>query len=153
MIKLVILQWFQYESRYLLETFSICLSYVCAKLTTKFLLLLNQPASNSPFWPKFWTALATAFVGIFFRKNFWRGSGPIPVGHWKEFWISWKKRRFQIFQKPVCPYWSSSWLIHSLSDQGSALRGAISSISFWWSIIWIHCFKELGLIVVRITGF
>ena len=32
--------------------------------------LLNQPASHSPFRPKLWTALATAFVGIFFEKNF-----------------------------------------------------------------------------------
>ena len=76
----------------------IC-SHVCAKLTTKFLLLLNQPAINRPFHPKFWKALVTVFVGIFFRKNFWWGSRPIPVTHWKEFWISWKKWRFQIFQK------------------------------------------------------
>ena len=25
---------------------------------------------NGPFWPKFWMALATLFVGIFFQKNF-----------------------------------------------------------------------------------
>ena len=72
-------------------------------MTKKILPLLNQPASHSPFRPKLWTALATAFVGIFFRKKFWWGSGPIPVGHWKEFWISWKKRRFQIFQKLAGP--------------------------------------------------
>ena len=96
-------QWFKYESSYWAEIFRRCSSSVCAKLTKKFLPLLNQPASHGPFWPKLWTALATAFVGIFFRKKFWWGSGPIPVGHWKEFWISWKKRRFQIFQKLAGP--------------------------------------------------
>ena len=96
-------QWFKYESSYWAEIFRRCSSSVCAKLTKKFLPLLNQPASHGPFRPKLWTALATAFVGIFFRKKFWWGSGPIPVGHWKEFWISWKKRRFQIFQKLAGP--------------------------------------------------
>ena len=101
MIKLVILQWFRYESRYLLETFSICSSHVCAKLTTKFLLLLNQPASNGPFRPKLWMALATVFVGIFWKK-FWSGSRPIPVANWKEFWIYWKKKWcFLIFFLPA----------------------------------------------------
>ena len=96
-------QWIKYESSNLLEIFSVCLSSVCAKLTQKFLPLLNQPASNGPFRPKLWTALATVFVGIFFRKKFWWGSRPIPVAHWKEFWISWKKWRFQIFQKLAGP--------------------------------------------------
>ena len=102
--------------RYLSEIFTICLSHVCANLMKKFLPLLNGPARNGPFLPKVWTALATVFVGIFFRKKFWLGSRPIPVAHWKEFWISWKKWRFQIFQKLVCPYWSSSWFnmtVHS----------------------------------------
>ena len=52
--------------RYLLEIFSICSSPDCAKLTKKFRPLLNQPASHGPFWPKFWTALETMFVEIFF---------------------------------------------------------------------------------------
>ena len=99
--------------RYLSEIFTICLSHVCANLMKKFLPLLNQPARNGPFLPKFWTALATVIVGIFFRKKFWWGFRPISVAYQKEFWISWKKRCFQIFQKPVCPYWSSSWLMLS----------------------------------------
>ena len=36
----------------------------------KFLPLLNRPARNGPFLPKFRTALATVIVGIFFEKNF-----------------------------------------------------------------------------------
>ena len=36
----------------------------------KFWPLLNPPAGNGPFLPKFWTALATVIVGILFGKNF-----------------------------------------------------------------------------------
>ena len=60
-------------------------------------------ALNGPFLPKFWTALATVIVGIFFRKKFWWDFRPLSVAYQKEFWISWKKRRFQIFQKPSSP--------------------------------------------------
>ena len=56
--------------RYLSEIFTICLSHVCANLMKKFLLLLNRPARNGPFLPKFWTGLATVIVGIFFRQKF-----------------------------------------------------------------------------------
>ena len=93
--------------RYLSEIFTICSSHVCANLMKKFLPLLNQPARNGPFLPKFWTALATVIVGIFFRKKFWWGFRPISVAYQKEFWISWKKRRFQIFQKPSSPGFQS----------------------------------------------
>ena len=55
--------------RYLSEIFTICLSYVCANLMKKYLPLLNRPARNGPFLPKFWTALATVIVGIFFPKK------------------------------------------------------------------------------------
>ena len=86
----------------------------------KFLPLLNKPARNGPFLPKFWTALATVIVGIFFRKNFWWGFRPISVAYQKEFWISWKKRRFQIFQKPSSPgfqsflnYTTVGWLFNN----------------------------------------
>ena len=93
--------------RYLSEIFTICSSHVCANLMKKFLPLLNRPAHNGPFLPKFWTALATVIVGIFFRKKFWWGLRPISVAYQKEFWISWKKRRFQIFQKPSSPGFQS----------------------------------------------
>ena len=56
--------------RYLSEIFTICSSHVCANLMKKFWPLLNPPARNGPFLPKFWTALATVIVGIFFEKNF-----------------------------------------------------------------------------------
>ena len=99
----VIWQLLKYKSRYLSEIFTICSSHDCANLMKKFLPLLNQPARNGPFLPKFWTALATVIVGIFFRKKFWWGLRPISVAYQKEFWISWKKWRFQIFQKPSSP--------------------------------------------------
>ena len=108
-----ILLSFLFESSYLLEIFSISSSGDSAKLTSKFWPLLNQPARHGPFRPKLWTALATVFVGIFFRKKFWWGSRPIPVAHWKEFWISWKKWRFQIFQKLAGP---SNNEVHDLSN-------------------------------------
>jgi len=89
--------------RYLSEIFTICSSYVCANLMKNFLPLLNRSARSGPFLPNFWTALATVIVGIFFQKKFWWGFRPISVAYQKEFWISWKKRRFQIFQKPSSP--------------------------------------------------
>ena len=98
-------QLLRHQSRYLLEIFSICSSHVNAKLTKKILPLLNQPASNSQFGPKFWMALATIFVRIFFGKNFWWGSRPILVTHWKEFWISWKKWPFTIFRTSCASRW------------------------------------------------
>ena len=73
----------------------------------KGMLLLPARCGSGPFLPKFWTALATVIVGIFFRKKFWWGFRPISVAYQKEFWISWKKRRFQIFQKPSSPGFQS----------------------------------------------
>ena len=35
----------------------------------KFWLLLNQPASHGPFWPKLWMPLATIFVEIFEKEK------------------------------------------------------------------------------------
>ena len=104
MIKSVILQLFQYESRYLLEIFSICSSHVCAKLTTKFLLLLNQPASNGPFRPKLWTALATVFVEIFFRKIFW-----LPMR--RNFEYLEKNGVFKFFKSLHLQVFRASWTI------------------------------------------
>ena len=75
----------------------MCSSQVCAKLAQKFWSLLNQPASHGPFRPKLWTSLATVFVDIFWKEKNWVGFRPFPMTHWKEFLISWKKRRFEIF--------------------------------------------------------
>ena len=83
--------------------FSICSSYICAKLTWKFQPLLNQPASYGPFWPKLWRPLATLFVEIFWKEKNWGGFRPFPVTHWKEIWKYWKKWRFEIFQTLGCP--------------------------------------------------
>ena len=100
--------------RYLLEIFSVCSSPVCAKLTKKFRPLLNQPASHGPFWPKLWTSLATVLVDIFWKEKNWVGFRPFPMTHWKEFLISWKKRRFEIF-------WSSWKSTLTLSTDYSTL--------------------------------
>ena len=68
---LVIFELLKSGLRYISEIFTTCLSHVCANLMKKILPLLNWPARNGPFLPKFWTALATVVVGIFFRKKFW----------------------------------------------------------------------------------
>ena len=60
--------------------------------------LVNQPASHGPFWPKLWMPLATIFVEIFQKEKKWWGSGPIGVTSWKDFSISLKKWRFEIFR-------------------------------------------------------
>ena len=133
-----ILQWFRYESRYLLETFSICSSHVCAKLTTKFLLLLNQPASNGPFWPKFWTALATAFVDIFGICYHQKLPFLFQNDHRNEFL---RKRKTQNF-------WPLKWDLNLCSSAFKQKRSwgtyqlnhlSYSDIMF---INWILCFKK-----------
>ena len=43
-------------------------------------------------------------VEIFWKGKNWGGFRPFPVTHWKEIWISWKKRRFEIFQTLSCPF-------------------------------------------------
>ena len=102
--KPVILLSFLYESRYLPEIFRVCSSHVSAKLRKMFWPFLNQPASYGPYRPKLWWPLATAIFEIFWNGKNWGGFRPFPVTHWKEIWISWKKRRFEIFQTLGCPY-------------------------------------------------
>ena len=63
----------------------------------------NQPASYSQFRPKLWTPLGTVFVEIFWKEKNCGVFRPFPVTHWKEFWISWKKWRFEIFWLVVGP--------------------------------------------------
>ena len=57
-----------------------------------------RPASHGPFQPKLWMPLATIFVEIFQKEKKWWGSGPIGVTSWKDFSISLKKWRFEIFR-------------------------------------------------------
>ena len=47
---------------------------------------------------KLCTPLATIFVEKKFWKKFWCGFRPIRVTPWREFLISWKKWRFEIFR-------------------------------------------------------
>ena len=99
-----------------------------------FFLLLNWPACNGPFLPKFWTALATVIVGIFFRKKFWWGFRPISVAYQKEFWISWKKRRFQIFQKPSSPGFQC-FLVDNMHCKCFGCKFYISFVYPWTSLL------------------
>ena len=89
----------KYESRYLLEIFSICSSHVNAKLTKKILPLLNQAASHSRYRPKLWRALGTLFVETFYR-----------VGH------SESKRPFGQANHPLLTLKSSNSFIRALSQ-------------------------------------
>ena len=98
----------RHQSRYLLEIFSICSSHVSARLTEKFLPLLNLNASHSRFRPKLRTALVTVFVEIFKKEKNWDVFRPIPVAHLEEFWISWKKWFFKIFQRSLESRWNFS---------------------------------------------
>ena len=60
--------------------------------------------------PKLKTPLATIFVKKNCWKKFWWGSRPNWVTPWKEFVISWKKWRFEIFRtSQVSSYLSPLW--------------------------------------------
>ena len=133
--------------RYLSEIFTICLSHVCANLMKNFLPLLNRPARNGPFLPKLWTALATVIVRIFFRKKFWWGFRPISVAYQKEFWISWKKQRFQIFQKPSSPGFQSfldNVIPKIISESRYWIFRLYKEVSFAWYSYLEGCQKSQG---------
>ena len=59
--------------------------------------------------PKLKTPLATIFVEKKIWKKFWWGSRPNWVTPWKEFVISWKKWRFEIFRTSLVSRASGSW--------------------------------------------
>ena len=59
---------------------------------------------------KLCTPLATIFVEKKFWKKFWCGFRPIRVTPWKEFLISWKKWRFEIFWTSAGSRASDPWL-------------------------------------------
>ena len=134
--------------------FSIFLSYVSARLTKKFWPLLNQPASYGPFQPKLWWPLGTVFVEIFWNGKNWGGFTPFPVTHWKEIWISWKKRRFEIFRTLASPshnnvhvlmiktYLVGKSLAVLLNNQNAKLYGhksrKNSELEFWMTSLAVH---------------
>ena len=85
---------------------------VCDDLMKKIWLLLNWPASHSPFWPKLWMPLAAVFVEIFSKEKNWRGFRPYLVTLWKEFEIPLKNGFLKIFEGVNCPgQFSGSWII------------------------------------------
>ena len=57
----------------------------------------NMPATPL-FVSKLWERLAPVLFEIFQKNFFWWGSRPISVTQWKEFQISLKKWRFEIFR-------------------------------------------------------
>ena len=67
---------------------------------------------------KLWTPLATIFVEKKAWKKFWCGSRPIWVTPWKEFLISWKKWRFEIFQMSAESRASGPWIDVEITNGG-----------------------------------
>ena len=59
---------------------------------------------------KLCTPLATIFVEKKFWKKFWCGFRPIWVTPWREFLISWKKWRFEIFRTTAESRASDPWI-------------------------------------------
>ena len=102
--------------RYLSEIFTICLSHVCANLMKTFLPLLNRPARNGPFLPKFWTALATIIVGFFFEKNFGEvlDQYQLPIG--RNFEYLEKNGVFKFFKSLHLQVFRASWLKQTIPD-------------------------------------
>ena len=98
----------------------------------------------------------------FFRKSFLCGFRPTSVAYQKEFWISWQKRRFQIFQKPSSPGFQS-FLTHdtNLSNTSTLVLFHVqtwkainkwsigylwgwSLVSYWISIAFWCCHDQAG---------
>ena len=82
---------------------------------------------------KLWTPLATIFVEKKFWKNFWWGFRHIWVTLWKEFLISWKKWRFEIF-------WSAlpSRVQWSMSYSSATIPPTLNAYSVFWTIFLAH---------------
>ena len=68
---------------------------------------------------KLCTPLATIFVEKKIWKKFWCGFRPIQVTSWKEFLISWKKWRFEIFRTTAPSRASDPWI--DLSNRPTSL--------------------------------
>ena len=105
-----------------LEIFSICISHVWAKLTKNFdhsLICVSVTPSSRQ---KLWAPLATIFVEKKIWKKFWWGFRHIWVTPWKEFLISWKKWRFEIFRTALP---SRASVVHAWGYWS------------WWGFIWI----------------
>ena len=83
------------------------------------------------FVSKLWERLAPVLFEISQKKFFWWGSRPIWVTQWKEFQISVKKWRFEIFRTSALS--RGNRVIHGLSFQYTILQlGYISRPSGYW---------------------
>ena len=81
----------------------------------------------------FWWGLAPTVFEIFLQKKFWRGFRPIPVTHWQENQISWKKWRFEIFGI-AAPSRRSPLVIHALGPHGSMSQGKVKIHALQYSL-------------------
>ena len=103
---------FKNHLRYLFEFFSICSSYDCPNLTQKFWSLLTWFDNSALYCAKTSKASSKGSFWDIFKINFWVIFGPTLVTQLKEFKVSPKKRRFEIFQVALESRWklSSSWV-------------------------------------------
>ena len=97
--------------KYQVKIFSICSLWNWAKMHKK---LVHYSISGSVVpsdMQKLWAPLATIFVGKKFWKKFWWGFRHIWVTLLKEFLMSWKKWRFEIFwnKQSVHSQWSMAF--------------------------------------------
>ena len=77
----------------------------------KFLPLLNWPARKGPFLPKFWTALATVIVGIFFEKKFGEVLDQYQLPIRRNFEYLEKNGVFKFFKSLHLQVFRASWTI------------------------------------------
>ena len=72
---------------------------------------------------KLCTPLATIFVEKKFWKKFWCGFRPIRVTPWREFLISWKKWRFEIFRTTAESRASDPWIMQKIIYHSARFLG------------------------------
>ena len=88
---------------------------------------------------KLWTPPAAIFVEKKIWKKFWCGFRPIWVTPWKEFLISWKKWRFEIFGTSKASRASGPWVtVCSHLTTSVDLCEGLFKTPFWYG-----CFQNM----------
>ena len=80
------------------------------------------------FVSKLWERLAPVLFEISQKKFFWWGSRPIWVTQWKEFQISVKKWRFEIFRTSALS--RGNRVIHDMDNQGYGYGHTVALFTF-----------------------